>query len=250
MLTINNMKKIFLGLTALGMLAVAGSAQASSIVLSPATISVTKGQTFNIIVTVEPQGSKLYTVKAVVNYPVALVEPTAFAYNPVTPAWVPLSQPGYDSMGSGAITKTAGYPGGFTASQAFGTITFRALADGSATLSIAPSSVAYDAQSKNTLSGTHGSSQITIAPPPSQPSPAPQPPPGAGAKPPAPSVAQEEGTTEVAEATSTATVTPSIAAVAGSGLGGIAWWVWALGILALAGLGGGVWYLRRSTARF
>jgi len=159
------MRKKLITLTSLLIFAIAGTASASTITLGPSTVSVTKGQTFTVTVNVEPAGVKLYTIKGVVTYPADILEATAFAFAAGTPAWIPLSQSGYDSMTAGNVTKTAGFPGGFTTAKAFGTITFRAKESGVATIAVSPQSLAYDAQSKNTLTGEQGLSAVTITAP-------------------------------------------------------------------------------------
>ena len=138
------------------------SASASTMALSPVTVAVDPGETFSIVIKVDPTGKKLYTVKSSVSFPASLLEVVSFTQ---TGGWMPLSQPGYDSIGNGKIVKTAGYPGGFTATQVFGTITFKALTAGKATISIDQSSVAYDSQSANTISGTQGAAVVAITAP-------------------------------------------------------------------------------------
>src|SRR3989338_9882807 len=173
------MRTLLTGIVSLGMLASVGIAGASTIVLSPSTVSVTKGQTFSVLVSVDPAGVKLYTVKGVVTYPADMLEATSFTFAAGTPMWIPLSQSGYDSMTAGNVTKTAGFPGGFTTTKSLGTIPFRAKESGTATIEASPQSLAYDAQSKNTISGAQGSSLVTgggplplfFSPPPPPPPP-------------------------------------------------------------------------------
>lgn len=159
------MRNILTIFVVLGVFIIAGTANASSVLLNPINVSVTKGQIFTIAVTVDPAGAKIYTVKSVINYPSNILEATAFTFVEGTPAWIPLSQPGYDSMTAGEVIKTAGFPGGFTAQQKLGTITFRAKESGTASIMVSPSSLAYDAQSKNTLSGTQGSVAAIVSAP-------------------------------------------------------------------------------------
>lgn len=243
------MRTLLATAVSLGIFASAGVAAASTIVLVPATVSVTKGQTIAVTINVDPAGAKIYTVKGVVNYPADILEATSFTFTPGTPMWIPLSQPGYDSMTAGNVTKTAGFPGGFTTTKALGTITFRAKESGTATISVSPQSVAYDAQSKNTLSGAQGSSVVTItAPVPVEPKPTTPTP--TTPKPTTPTTAIQTITGQVAttaEATTSETApaaaTESQAAAAGilSNNGILA--LIALLIVALAG--GAWWYFLR-----
>lgn len=148
----------------------ASAASASTITLSPTTLAVEKGQSFNIVLTADAGSLKLYTIKAAVSYPADILEATGFTFGS---GWLQLSQSGYDNMTPGSIIKTAGFTGGFTAQKTFGTIAFRAKESGTATISVvSASSVAYDAQSKNTLTGSQGSASITVAAPAPKPAPA------------------------------------------------------------------------------
>jgi len=216
------MRKKLITLTSLLIFAIAGTASASTITLGPSTISITKGQTFIVTVNVEPAGVKLYTIKGVVTYPADILEATAFAFAAGTPAWIPLSQSGYDSMTAGNVTKTAGFPGGFTTAKAFGTITFRAKESGVATIAVSPQSLAYDAQSKNTLTGEQGLSAVTIT----APAPAPKTPTTPKAAPaPAPKAEEPavlgQGTSTVQELQSTSSqpiASRSLSATVGSAL--------------------------------
>ena len=159
------MQKKLITLASLLTFAIVGIASASTITLNPSAVSVTKGQTFTVTVNVDPAGTKLYTVKGVVTYPADILEATAFTFTAGTPMWGPLSQPGYDSMTAGNVTKTAGFPGGFTTVKALGTITFRVKESGAATIAVSPQSLAYDAQSKNMITGAQGSATVTITVP-------------------------------------------------------------------------------------
>ena len=143
---------------------VAMPAYAATITLSPTTISVVKGQNVSIVISADPAGSKLYTVKSSISFPASLLEMTSFTQSA---GWVPLSMAGYDSVDNtnGAVVKTAGYPGGFSNATSFGTFVFRAKESGTATISVANTSFAYDAQSKNTISGVQGLSVVTVTAP-------------------------------------------------------------------------------------
>ena len=243
------MRKILTVLVSLGMLTSAGIANASTIVLSPSTAPVSKGQVFTVLVSVDPAGATIYTVKGIVTYPSNVLEATAFTFAAGTPMWVPLSQPGYDSMTAGNVTKTAGFPGGFTTAKALGTITFRAVESGTATISVSPQSLAYDAQSKNTISGAQGASQVTVATPVATPPPAVRPQTTVQATPrptktdAAPATVAET-VTIIDEATTTDESTESQAAAAGI-LGNNS--ILALIALLVVALSGGAWwyFLRR-----
>jgi len=136
---------------------------AATITLTPAAASLKTGQTYTVAVDVDPQGEQLYTVKANISFPVALVEVTNFT---IDSAW-PLTPPGnfIDNTG-GFLTQTAGFMGGFTTTKRFGTLTMRAKANGEATFAVTSNSAAYNSQSNNMmLSGAQGTFVATIATP-------------------------------------------------------------------------------------
>ena len=150
----------FLTINTLALLVVI-PAYAATITLSPTTVSVVKGQNISMVIQVDPAGSKVYTVKNSISFPASLLEVASFTQSE---GWVPLSMTGYDSVDntSGTVIKTAGYPSGFSNIATFGTLVFRAKESGTATISVTNASFAYDAQSKNALSGAQGSAIVTI----------------------------------------------------------------------------------------
>ena len=125
------MKKISFILIALVLLSAAVSANAATLSTTPAAVNVVAGQTFSLPISVNSQGASVVTVKAQLSYPSNLVDATAFSFGS---GWMQLSQPGYDSMGSGVLIKTAGFPGGFGGTKTLGTVTFVAKATGTATI--------------------------------------------------------------------------------------------------------------------
>lgn len=237
-------------------------ASAASLVVAPATVSVTKGQTFSVSLSANPAGVKSYTVKAELLFPSALLEVVSF-----TPAtgWLALSQPGYDLVDNvaGKLIKTGGYTGGFTEIKTFGTVIFKAKAAGNATIGVASTSLVLDAQSKNSLTGIQGSSAVTVSdivvvPVPATPAPTKKAAPTPAKKTiPAPvsktpikeavsvmATTTATSTLEVISATSTATTTPEIsdevAAVSG-GFSGSAQMIFV--VIVIAALVG--WFLIR-----
>ncbi|MGH7141152.1 MAG: cohesin domain-containing protein [Minisyncoccia bacterium] len=194
---------------ALGLLSLALPAFAASVSLTPSSVSVAPGQTFSVTIAANGQGTNIVTLKSEVSYPANLVEPVSFS---LAPSWVALTQPGYDQMSGGTVIKTGGYPSGFTGAMTFGTLTFKALAAGTANLSLTDSS-AYSGSGAATLSSAGAA--ITIAAPalaPKPQPPAPKPAPVKSKPAPAPTVATSTPTTTPAVATSTPTTTPALAA--------------------------------------
>lgn len=154
------LKYIFVAFLMIGLFLTA-SAYAANISLSPQSFSVKEGQNVSIDISVDPQGA-VYTVKTVLSFPVDLLEAVSF-----TPAssWFALTQKGYDLMDNtgGFVIKTGGYPGGLKSAGKFGTMVFRAKKSGVANVQVTGASLAYNAQNQNSLSGTQGSSVVTIS---------------------------------------------------------------------------------------
>lgn len=144
------------------------SALAASVSLSPTYVSVNVGDTFSVSVTANPDSAKLYSVRANISFDPSLVQATNFSF---ASAWISISQPGYDSIdnANGVLIKAGGYPGGFTSATKLGTITFKAIKAGTATISSTNSSLLLDADSKNQISGTQGSVSVSIASAPTTP---------------------------------------------------------------------------------
>lgn len=134
---------------------------AATLSTAPAIVNVVAGQTFSLPVTVDTQGAKVVTVKAQIVYPAGAIEATGFSFGS---GWTQLSQPGYDSMGSGTMIKTAGFPSGFTGTKVLGTATFRALTAGQATITFSNSgSLALSDQSQTLPLSSSGTSVIVSA---------------------------------------------------------------------------------------
>lgn len=152
--------KIFL-LALAGVLFSDTALAATNISFSATKIKVVKGQNFTLGLIVDPAGSPNYTVKVKLNFPADLVRIKSFTFEP---GWFPLSQPGYDLIDNqkGILIKTAGYPGGFSDSTKFGTITFSAKKSGQGTISLADGSFVLDAENKNVLKNSISSVSLAI----------------------------------------------------------------------------------------
>jgi len=145
-----------------GMFLVSSVLAATTISFSPANVNVTSGGTFNMVVSVNPQEVKNYTVKTEIEFPADLLEIKSFSFGS---NWMPLSQSGYDLIDNtnGLLIKTAGYPGGLSSIVTFGTISFSAKKDGTGTISAGNNSFALDATNQNLLSGTPQASVVITA---------------------------------------------------------------------------------------
>lgn len=142
---------------------------AATINPNPQNISVAAGETFTLDINVDSEGAKVVTVKAQASYEANLLEVDSFSF---ATGWVPLSQPGYDSVGDSVLIKTAGYAGGFTGTQTFGTITFRAKTTGTAVVAVSNTSLVFNENNQDVLNG-QGSAQVVIGGTAVAPAPAP-----------------------------------------------------------------------------
>jgi len=137
-------------------------ASAATVTFAPTSVAVTAGQMVSVNVVVDPQGTA-YTAKVALSFPPSLLSVSSFSQ---ASGWMPLSQPGYDSVdnNSGSLVKTAGMTGGFSAPRTFGTVTFIARANGVATISVNGATQILNASNQNTFSGG-GQSLINISAP-------------------------------------------------------------------------------------
>ncbi|MHB8860736.1 MAG: cohesin domain-containing protein [Minisyncoccota bacterium] len=241
------------------LLAFPSLASAATISLSPTSINVHPGQTFTVTVTAVPAaGEKLYTVKADLGFDPTIVQVTSFSF---ASGWMPLTQKGYDTTDNtgGELMKTGGYPGGVTSTTVLGTATFTAKAAGTVTVTTTGKSLALDQASKNALTGAQGTTRVMI----SAPTPTPtlvkttttvKPATTSAAKPVVKSVtktkvakqasATSSAVAEVASTTATSTAALAAAAASGSSSSSMTY-AWLM-ILALAIIGGWVWYRRQA----
>jgi len=156
------MKKINLTLfLAASFLVPFGVFAATGFSFSPKSANYTEGQVFEMTIAVNPQGDTAYTAKAELTYPADLVEVRSFVF---ASGWMPLSQPGYDSIDnkSGVLIKTGGYPGGFSSSKTLGTASFYVKKTGSATIKIGSNSLVLDAENKNVFDGNLSQGVFTL----------------------------------------------------------------------------------------
>lgn len=165
------MKKHFVITTMalVGILVGISALAATSITLTPATVSVNTGQTFSIPVSVNPQGVKNYTVGLKLNYPADLLQVQSFTFGS---QWMALNQPGYDLIDNinGVLIKTAGYPQGFTSNTQFGTVTFQAKKAGNGVIALANGTMALDQSNQNLFAGS-SQVNVSVATPASEPTP-------------------------------------------------------------------------------
>lgn len=166
-----------LAITLLGVLVAVPSAAlgATTVSFNPASVSAQEGQNVSVAVFVNPQGANNYTVKLEIDYPADLLRANSFSF---ASAWMPLAQPGYDSVDnvSGMLIKTAGYPGGVSSNVHFGTISFTALRSGSGNVRVvSANSLALDDRNNNVISDAlvQAGLTVTATAPPVSPEPSP-----------------------------------------------------------------------------
>jgi hypothetical protein len=133
----------------------------TDVFLTASREQVNVGDQFSVLITVTPSPEKAYTSKISLSYSSDLLQATGFSF---APAWLALSQPGYDSLDqtNGIIIKTAGYPGGFIGGKLFGTATFTAKKAGTANISVKSDTVILDANNQNVYFGTQNMIQLAI----------------------------------------------------------------------------------------
>lgn len=134
---------------------------ATTVSLSPVSVSVNEGQTFNLTVSVNSQVVKSYMAKMEIKFPSDILEVESFGFGN---SWVQLSQPGYDLIDNtnGVLIKTAGYPGGLSSEVNFGAIVFKAKKSGAGTIKITENSLALNADNLNVISGLPITASVTI----------------------------------------------------------------------------------------
>jgi len=140
---------------------------ASTFSLSPSNISITRGQSFDMTIRIDPAGLKNYTVKTGLQYPSDMLEVKHFAFGA---GWMALSQSGYDLIDNknGVLIKTAGYPSGFSENKIFGVVSFSAKKTGSGIIEIKDNSLVLDQRNQNVLGSFLSKAFFTIKAPSSE----------------------------------------------------------------------------------
>jgi len=158
------MKKAIFSLAFVGLVLAAPALAATTMLISPASVAVTAGESFSVAVSVNPGEVKNYTVKLAMEYPADVLEATSFTFGS---GWMALPQAGYDLIdnGSGTLIKTAGYPGGLSSAASFGTVVFKAKQTGSAAIEVTANSLALDAQNQNAVDGLPVRTLVSVTAP-------------------------------------------------------------------------------------
>lgn len=131
----------------------------------PEGTSYNVGDTFEANIVISPTEG-IYTAGIYLEYPANLLKVESFSF---ASTWVPLSQSEYDSIDNtnGLLVKTAGYPGGVNSPVTLGTVTFRVLDSGQATIKFSSGTFALNINNANVVDSL-GSSQLTLTAVPSE----------------------------------------------------------------------------------
>jgi hypothetical protein len=121
--------------------------------LAPGNVNAVVGKSFTVTINVNPQGSMNYAEKLEIDFPPDILEVTSFNF---ASNWMALTQSGYDITDNtnGTLTKTAGYPSGFSGETPFGTITFRTKKSGNGLIRIGNTSMAFEANAQTAIVGS------------------------------------------------------------------------------------------------
>lgn len=140
-----------------------GHALAASLFVSPGSGSFSVGTTFTVTVRTDTQGAAVNTAEANINFSTDTLELVRVVASPT----FNLQAPGSPGKSNGTAYFGGGLPSpGFNGSGVVGSMVFRAVKEGSATVSIANGKVlANDGLGTNVLSATAGA-RYTIKPPP------------------------------------------------------------------------------------
>ncbi len=150
-------------------LASALSAWAADLVVSPATGSYTPGQTFTVSVRVAPGGQSVNAVEASLKFDPAVLSVTNVSKTgSVFSLWT--TEPTF-SNSAGTVTFGGGSPTPFTAQSNLVSVTFRAVAAGTGSLTVSSASVlAADGRGTDVYAkSTGGSFTVAAAPTPTTP---------------------------------------------------------------------------------
>ena len=169
---------------------------AATFSFSPSAGAFEPGETFSVVVYVNPSaGEEITTAQLSATFPASVLEVVSFTQ---ADGWMPLVAPGSDLINNtaGKLIKTAGFPERVTASKQFGTIKLRAKNAGTATINTEGDSMLLDITNTDRYVASAGASFIVAIP--TLP-PIPTPTPETTNQAPAPAVPTEEGLVEEPE---------------------------------------------------
>jgi len=160
------MKKIliflFIAALTLSFSGIVNAAGAATLGFSESSMSVNEGESFNVEITVYPNGESLDTARAFIGFPADLLEVQNFTLGEIFPNVAPGN---ITDNGNGYISQGGYLKGAQTGNGGvFGTITFKAIAAGTANLGfVSGSRLISIGEEKINLAGS-GSTLVTINP--------------------------------------------------------------------------------------
>lgn len=124
---------------------------ATELLFSTLSVKSKVGETFDLDISIDPNGEMNFTTIVELKYPFDLLEVVEFSF---APGLVPVNQSGYDDIDNrrGEIIKTAGFPGGVKTKQKFGTVKFRTKKDGQGTIEVGSNTIALDENNQDVFS--------------------------------------------------------------------------------------------------
>ncbi len=171
------MKKIYITilLALFGVMAIASSASAATLQFTPTVFNVSAGESFNMVVSLNPEATKNYVTKLEISFPANILSVSSFTLGS---SWTAISMPEYNVTDNtnGILVRGAGFPGGTSGPVTFGTITFTAKNGGSGTVTMnTANSLSLGGAGQNLLIGSAEASvnvtavagATTVTPPPS-----------------------------------------------------------------------------------
>gem|GEM_PF-6234482 len=203
-------------------------ANAATFSLTPSSVEVRVGGEVSVAVSVDAGEERIVTAKLALSFSSELFEFVSFT---LAPGWIPLSARGYDEISAGRVVKTAGFPTGFAGTKEFGVFVFRSRVAGKGDIEVLTGdSLILTAGGVNTLSGGVRVPVVVFTPAPVTP----------------PPVGAAEVLIEPIEANDDfSAVATQTAAIAESGMARLGWRGLVFALLALVGVGAGVWYTQR-----
>lgn len=150
------MKKIYiaLSLALFAVMAVTSPASASTLQFAPTSFDVNAGESFSVIVSLDPAGTKNYVTKLETSFPANILSVSSFNFGA---GWTAVTTPDYNVTDNtnGLLIRGAGIPGGTLNTVTFGTITFTAKNGGSGVIAMnTANSMSLGGAGQNLLTGT------------------------------------------------------------------------------------------------
>lgn len=126
------MKKLYIALllALFGVMAVVGPASAATLQFAPTAFNVNAGESFSVVVSLDPVGTKNYVTKLEASFPANILSVSSFTFGG---GWTAIITPEYNITDNtnGLLVRGAGVAGGTLNPVTFGTITFTAKNGGS-----------------------------------------------------------------------------------------------------------------------